>query len=400
VKNSFLPYARQQVDDDDVAAVTAALRSDWLTTGPAVRDLEAAFTKLVGAKHAVACSSGTAGLHMAALALELGPSDAVIVPAVTFLATANAARYTNAEVIFADVDPDTGLMQPEHLLEALERTGQTRPRAVFPVHLAGQCADLPTMAEIATTRGLATVEDAAHAIGSKYGGNDYGHDVGGCSHSDMAVFSLHPVKTATMAEGGLVTTNDDIFAERLALARNHGMERDAAKFQHTELAFAESGEANPWYYEMEKPGYNYRATDLQCALGLSQLGKLAGFVERRRQIVALYDQRLHGLSPALKSAGRSPGNAPGWHLYSVLIDFEMLGKDRATVIRELGARGIGTQVHYLPVCHQPYYRQRYGLQDVPGADAYYARQLSLPLFPAMHDDDVERVVAALADVLD
>ena len=389
-----LPYGRQSIDDSDVAAVTAILRGDWLTGGPAVPAFEEAFAGITGAAHAVACSNGTAALHLTALALGLGPGDHVVVPSTTFLATANAARYVGAEVVFADSDPDTGLMRPQDLEAALaDAPGPVK--AVYPVHLNGQTSDMAGIAAIATERKLAVVEDACHAVGGKTATGDV---VGGCRHSSMAVFSLHPVKTITMGEGGVVTTNDPALAQRLARLRNHGMTRDPADFTMADQAWDAAGSANPWYYEMPEPGFNYRACDLQCALGLSQLRRLDRFIARRRELAALYDRLLAPLAPVVRPAGRT-GGQPGWHLYVVLVDFSALGIDRATLMRRLDAVGIGTQVHYLPVHRQPYYRQRYGAVSLPGADRYYARCLSLPLFADMADDDVERVAHALTRIV-
>lgn len=393
----FLPYGRQLVDEDDIAAVTAVLRSDRLTTGPAVQAFEETLAGRVGAAHAVSCSSGTAALHLAALALGLGPDDRVVVPTLTFLATANAVRYVGADVVFADVDPETGLMGDSQLRDALARATDGTVKAVFPVHLAGQCAAMERIAAVAADRGLRVVEDACHAIGSTY---EIRHGelipVGSCRHGDMTVFSFHPVKTVTMGEGGVVTTNDRELYHRLVRLRNHGMVRDASAFEQADLAFDREGEANPWYYELQQLGYNYRSSDLNCALGLSQLRKLDRFVADRRALVARYDALLAPLAPIVRPLGRVAGCRPAWHLYTVLIDFKVAAVERATVMRRLREAGIGTQVHYLPVHMQPYYRRRYGEQRLVGAETYYGRSLSLPLFAGMEERDVERVAGALA----
>ncbi|TWB38554.1 UDP-4-amino-4,6-dideoxy-N-acetyl-beta-L-altrosamine transaminase [Nitrospirillum pindoramense] len=394
----FLPYGRQSIDEDDIAAVAAVLRGDWLTQGPTVSRFEQAFADVVGARHAIACANGTAALHLACMALDLGPGDAMVVPSVTFLATANAARYCGAEVAFADVDPLTGLMgraQAEAALARAEAAGW-RVRALAPVHLAGQAADMDALADLAEARGLALIEDACHAVGSRRAGR--GGDsiaIGACDRSAMACFSFHPVKTIAAGEGGMVTTNDDALARALRRDVSHGMVRDPAAFQDREAAFAADGAINPWYYEMPSPGYNYRLTDIQAALGLSQLGKLDRFVARRAEMAARYDDRLAPLAPLIRPAGRS-GGTPAWHLYVALLDFAALGRDRAAVMAQLRAAGVGSQVHYIPVHHQPYYRARYGRLDLPGADGWYGACLSLPLFPAMTDGDVDRVAAALA----
>jgi UDP-4-amino-4,6-dideoxy-N-acetyl-beta-L-altrosamine transaminase len=394
----FLPYGRQCVEDDDIAAVAAVLKSDYLTTGPFVEDFERAFAAKMGAGHAVACSSGTAALHLAAAALGLGPDDAVVVPSLTFLATANAARYVGAEVLFADVDPETGLLGADHVEAALTRAGGLRPGAVFAVHLNGHVADMAALGAVCRERGLVLVEDASHAAGAADTVGGARVPVGGCAHSAMATFSFHPVKAITMGEGGLVTTNDAAIAERLRRLRNHGIEREPRNFTNRAAAFT-NGAPNPWYYEMPELGWNYRASDIACALGLSQLRKLDRFLERRRALAALYDKLLAPLAPAVRPVPRRASFQSGWHLYAVLIDFEGLGIGRAEVMNELRAQGIGTQVHYIPVHHQPYYRTRYGGLRLPGAERYYARCLSLPLFPGMTDADVARVADALSAVL-
>ena len=391
----FLPYGRQSIDDDDIAAVSEVLRGNWLTTGPAVESFEAALAQTCGAGHAVACANGTAALHLSVLAAGLGPGDKAIVPSVTFLATANAAHYVGAEVVFADCNPDSGLMEAAHFAEALERAGPA-VKAVLPVHLAGQCADLPAIRELAKSHDITVIEDAAHAIGSFYrrGGNA-ALPIGCGADSDFTCFSFHPVKTMTMGEGGAVTTNDPELAARLRRFRSHGMTRDPGEFTNSGLAFMHDGTANGWYYEMAEPGFNYRATDFQCALGLSQLTKLPRFAERRREIVARYDERLAPLAPRLRPLARNADCTPAWHLYVVLIDFAGLSLERGKVMQALHAAGIGSQVHYIPVHQQPFYQAQHPGLRLPGAESYYARALSLPLFPDMQDSDVDRVVDAL-----
>jgi UDP-4-amino-4,6-dideoxy-N-acetyl-beta-L-altrosamine transaminase len=397
-QRGFLPYGRHQIEDDDIAAVAAVLRGAYLTTGPTVEAFEEAFRAYVGAPHAVVCANGTAALHLAALALELGPEDVVIVPSVTFLATANAIRFVGGEVAFADVDPETGLLGPEQLAAAIGRAGN-RVRAAFVVHLNGQTSDSPAIAEVARNRELSVVEDACHALGTRltHGGTE--SRVGDCAHADLATFSFHPVKTIATGEGGMVTSRDPGLAERLRRLRAHGMVRAPERFEIRDQAFAADGSPNPWYYEMPEVGFNYRANDMQCALGLSQLAKIDRFSRTRRQLARRYDERLKSLGPIVRPIRRTPECDPVWHLYVVLIDFAALDRDRAQVMRVLQERGIGTQVHYIPVHRQPYYRRRYGDLDLPGADAYYARALTLPLFAGMDEGDVDRVVDALSDLV-
>lgn len=396
----FLPYGRQTIEDDDVQAVVRALGSDYLTTGPEVARFEKALADTAGVEHAVSCNSATAGLHMAAMALELGSDDFVVVPSMTFLATANGPQYTGANVVFADVDADTGLMTEAGLREAISRSPKP-PRAIFPVHLNGHQVDMRMVAEVAGQIGAAVVEDACHALGGTQPGVS-GRNVptGSCDWSDMTIFSFHPVKTIAMGEGGAVTTRDAGLAERLALARSHGMTRLPDAFQLRDLAFDADGTVNPWFYEMHGIGYNYRSPDINCALGTSQLGKLGRFLARRQAIADRYDALLSSLSPMLKPVPRSSFGTSGWHLYPVLIDFDALGLSRRQVMQALRERGVGTQVHYIPVHRQPYYRDLSPNLSLPGADQYYGRVLSLPLYPALTDDDVDYVVHSITAVLD
>ncbi|MFZ4605552.1 MAG: UDP-4-amino-4,6-dideoxy-N-acetyl-beta-L-altrosamine transaminase [Caulobacter sp.] len=385
MSEGFLPYGRQTIEEDDIAAVAAALRADYLTTGPTVEAFETAFRDVVGAGHAVACSNGTAALHMAMLAAGIGPGDVCIVPSITFLATANCAVYVGADVVFADVDPGSGLMTPDALAEALHRAKGRRVRAVLPVHLRGDVCDLPALAALAGEAGAILVEDAPHALGSTLKVGNHVERVGDCTHSAMATFSFHPVKTIATGEGGMVTTNDATLAGRLRRARSHGMTRTPG--------------ADPWLYEMAEPGFNYRLPDINCALGLSQLAKLPRFIDRRRTLAALYESALAPLAPIVRPATRPEGSDPVLHLLTVLIDFAAAGKTRRQVVDALAARGVGSQVHYIPVHSQPYWRSRNGPLDLPGAQAWYDRCLSLPLYPALDDGDVARVVDALQAAL-
>ncbi len=388
-----LPYGRQHIDDDDIDAVVSVLRGDWLTAGPAVAAFETALGEAVGAPFAVACSSGTAALHLAALACGVQPGDYVVVPSLTFLATANAPHHAGAEIIFADADADSGLMTATALDQALAGAEGRRIVAAMPVHLNGQCCDLEAIADICRQHKITVIHDAAHSLGTEYDSKRVGSD------GSLHAFSFHPVKIVAMGEGGAVTTDDAALAQTMRSMRNHGMTREPRRFVNPEFAFGIDGQANPWYYEMSAPGFNYRASDLHCALGASQLVKLSRFVARRRELAGHYDSVIGSFAPVVMPVSRVEGCHPAWHLYVVLIDFAAVGKDRATVMRELKARSIGTMVHYLPVHRQPYYRKRYGEVSLPGAMRYYERALSLPLFPEMRDDDVERVLSILAEVL-
>jgi UDP-4-amino-4,6-dideoxy-N-acetyl-beta-L-altrosamine transaminase len=403
-----LPYGRQVIEEDDIAAVAQALRADLLTTGPRVGAFEEAFAAQVGSRHAVACSNGTAALHLAMMALGLKRGQVCIAPSLTFLATANCARFEDAEVMFADVDPGTGLMTPQTLEMAISRVqdhggGEAKLRAVLPVHYGGNPADLPSIRALAEGAGAVVVEDACHGLGTAMDFGSGREQIGDCTHSAMSTFSFHPVKTIACGEGGMVTTNDPVLAERLTRLRSHGMVRQPEAFSLTAMAFDETmdgaRQANPWFYEMPQIGYNYRLPDVLCALGISQLAKLDRFTARRRALAALYRQQMVGLAPVVSMVATPQGADPALHLMVVLIDFKAVGLSRKQVMDGLAARGTGSQVHYIPVHRQPYYQDRYGLIDLPGADAFYSRCLSLPLYAGMAESDPERVVAALRAVL-
>lgn len=396
---TFIPYGRQCIDEDDIEAVAAVLRSDYLTTGPAINGFETELCRRVGASHAVVCSSGTAALHLAMLALDFEAGDVAIVPSITFAATANAVRYVGGEVTFSDVDPATGLMRPEDFEEALQRAGRRKVKAVLPVLLAGQGSDAAAIAAIASARGIAVVEDASHAIGARYRHGNSEWQVGACGHSLATIFSFHPVKTVTMGEGGAVTTNDAHLAKRVRRLCSHGIEREPSRFENREASHDENGGINPWYYELVELGFNYRATDIHCALGLSQLQKLEQFVARRATLVERYDRLIGEKVPAARLLVRVSDYAPAWHLYVVRVDFNRVGRSRASVMNALRQKGIGTQVHYTPLHWQPYYRSRYGEMSLPGAERYYAEALSLPLYPQLSEDEQDCVVTALSNAL-
>jgi UDP-4-amino-4,6-dideoxy-N-acetyl-beta-L-altrosamine transaminase len=382
---AFLPYGRQDIDESDIAAVAEALRSDFLTTGPGVEAFEQAFAAVVEAPFAVACSNGTAALHLAMLGLGVGPGDRVAVPATTFLATANCVRFVGGEVIFTDVDPATGLMTPETLAEALDKAGRGPLRAVIPVHLRGDVADLPGLGAVASDHGAALVEDAPHALGSTADFGQGAEPVGSGLRSSAATFSFHPVKTIATGEGGMITTRDADLAARMRRLRSHGMERPAG--------------GDHWLYEMREPGFNYRLPDILCALGQSQLRRLPQFAARRRDLAQRYAERLAPLAPVVRLADSPAWSRPVLHLLTVRIDFPATGRSRRRVVEAMGAEGVGTQVHYIPVSAQPYYVARYGPPDLPGAASWYRSALSLPLFPAMADSDVDRAVDTLARAL-
>lgn len=378
-----LPYGRQDIDEADIDAVVEVLRGDFLTQGPAVAAFERALADRSGARYAVAVSNGTAALHLACLAAGVGPGDSGVTSPITFVASANAIAYCGGTPCFADVDPVTVTLDPAALESACLRRP---PKVVVPVDFAGQPADLPAVQAVARRHGAVVIEDAAHALGASYthGGREF--RVGACGHADMAIFSFHPVKHIATGEGGAVLTNDPGLYEALCDLRTHGITKDPDRLTRDE---------GPWYYEQHALGFNYRITDIQCALGLSQLRRLDGFVARRRELVRAYQERLAGLGDEVSLLTDSPGRHSSYHLMVARLAG---GADRRRrVVERMHADGVRVQVHYIPVHLQPWYRRRFDFRegDFPHAEAYYAGCVSLPLFPRMTDGDVDRVSDAL-----
>jgi UDP-4-amino-4,6-dideoxy-N-acetyl-beta-L-altrosamine transaminase len=400
-ESTFLPYGRQSVTQDDIEAVVRVLRGDWLTQGPTIKEFESALGNVVGAPYATACSSGTAALHLAMLALRIGAGDEIVVSANTFLATANCARYVGANVKFADIDASTGNISIDSIQQILEKDREHRIKAIIPTHFAGQPCELESIRELSKRHGARLVDDACHALGAAYRSDTAWHKIGSGDHSDMTVFSFHPVKHVAMGEGGAITTSDTILAERLSVLRSHGMIR--SDFSNEAMALAQNSTSNPWYYEMKELGYNYRLTDIQAALGISQLMRLKESLARRREIAQLYHRLLEEkfTKGEIVPLNYTPDVLHAYHLFVVKIDFKRLGVDRATVMNRLRYSGIGTQVHYIPVPLQPYYGKLYGYvaADFPGAMSYYGGALSLPMYPALLEADVERVVEQLGDAV-
>ncbi len=372
----MIPYGRQWIDEEDIAAVVAALRSDWLTTGPKVAEFEEAFARAVGAREAVAVNSGTAALHAAVHAAGIGPGDEVIVPALTFAATANCVVFQGAIPVFADVDPERLLLRPEEV----EARRTARTRAVIAVDYAGHPADYDALRELCRRHRLSLIADGCHALGGIYKGRPVG------ALADLTAFSFHPVKHITTGEGGMVATDDPELARRMRVFRNHGITSD----------HRERERRGSWFYEMVELGWNYRITDLQCALGLSQLKKLTRFLERRREIAARYDRffkTLEGIRPLAVSGDV----AHAYHLYVVRLETSLGGRDRDRLFSALRAEGIGVNVHYLPVHLHPFYRRRFhtGEGMCPIAEEAARRILSLPIHPGMSEDEVDAVCEAV-----
>jgi UDP-4-amino-4,6-dideoxy-N-acetyl-beta-L-altrosamine transaminase len=384
--SEFLPYGRQSIDEEEIRAVVDVLRSERLTQGPLVEAFEAALARHCGARYAIAVSSGTAALHLALLACDLRAGDLVATTPLTFVATASCICHAGGAPRFVDVEPETLNLDPSGLEALLAGEEGGRVRGVVPVHFAGCPADVERIASIARRRGLFVLEDASHALGARW--RDAGGElrcVGACPHSDLATVSFHPVKHITTAEGGAVLTNDATLAERIRALRSHGQLRDPARLAQRDGA---------WSYEVHELGFNYRLSDLQCAIGLVQLGRLDEWLERRAHLVKRYRKALSA-DARIRWVTEPPGTRPAWHLFTIQVP------RRAEIFQRLTDAGIGVQVHYLPVHLQPYFRERFGTAagDHPCAELYYEQALSLPLFPAMGDADVDRVVAALLRAL-
>lgn len=382
----MIPYGRQEVTQDDIDAVVDVMKSDFLTQGPEVERFEHAFADEVQAQYAVASNSATSSLHLAYLALGIGPGDIVWTPPITFVATANAARMCGADVDFVDVDPDTQCMSTTALRDKLiaAKSAGTLPKLVVPVHFTGRSCDMAAIAELGREYNFRIVEDAAHAIGAAYKSKP----VGACEYSDIAVFSFHPVKIITTGEGGMATTNDADLARRMATLRTHGVTRDPN--------VVTGPIPGDWYYEQHELGFNYRMTDMQAALGTSQIKRLADYIQRRRAIAARYDKLLAELPlfrPPVETNDQS-----AWHLYVIRLSDDAL--PRAQVFAELRKRGIGVQVHYIPVHTQPYYTALgFTLGDMPISEDCYERAISLPMFPTLTEAEQDTVVKILSDIL-
>ena len=379
--SSFIPYGRQDICQDDIDAVVSVLGSDFLTQGPKVPAFEASVTEHTGAAYAIAVNSATSALHIACMALGVGSGDVVWTVPTTFVASANCALYCGASVDFVDIDPTRYTMCPKALQEKLQTTSQL-PKVIIPVHLCGQSADMKAICAIARSYGISVIEDASHAIGATYEGKP----VGDCRYSEITVFSFHPVKIITTAEGGLATTQNQKLAEAMDLARSHGITRDPTLY--------EEPSQGSWYYEQITLGFNYRMTELQAALGLSQMKRLKEIVDRRTAIAARYDQLLANLP--VQRPIQAPSTGSSWHLYVI----QVAQSHHSQIFDYLKRAGIGVNVHYIPIHTQPYYRRMgFKLGQFPNAESYYRKSISIPLYFGLTEKDQDQVCATLEQSL-
>ncbi len=389
----MIPYGRQDINQADIDAVCAVLRSDWLTQGPRIEEFEKAIAGYVGSKYAVAVSSGTAALHLACLAAKIGPNDKVITSTNTFVASANCARYVGAEPQFTDIDAETLNLDPEILAEDCKKAKTLK--AIIPVHFGGAPCEMRAISDIAREHGAMIIEDACHALGATY---PEGGRVGGCPYSDMTVFSFHPVKIIAAGEGGMITTNSEAYYRRLLRLRSHGINKMDDAFHNIANAFND-GQVNPWYYELQELGYNYRITDIQAALALSQFARLDTFLARRKEIALAYDSAFNSctnIKPTQLSGRRNSAH----HLYVVRIDFRNIGISRREFMIRLRADGILPQVHYIPAYMHPYYQRR-GANEAafPVTRLYYEQALSIPMYYALSRTDQEYVIEKISKIV-
>ncbi len=383
VRDKLLPYGHQWIDEEDIKEVSEVLRSDWITQGPKVAEFEEEFARYVGAKYAVAVSSGTAALHAACFAAQIEKGDEVITTPITFAASANFVIYQGGTPIFADIDKNTLNIDPEEIKKKITK----KTKALIPVDFTGLPVDLEKILQIAKDNNLVIIEDASHALGSIYKNSKIG------SVSDMSIFSFHPVKHITTGEGGMVTTNNKEYYERLKLFRTHGITKDKDKLSKYD---------GPWYYEMQELGYNYRLTDFQCALGLSQLKKIDKIIQHRREIAKKYNSEFKDMLE-IKIPQINPADSnPAWHIYMIQLNLERLKVDRREIFEALRAENIGVNVHYIPIHLQPYYQKRFGYHpgDFPKAENYYSRAITLPIFPKMSEKDINDVIKAVKKVIE
>ncbi len=395
-------YGRQWIDEEDINAVIDVLKGDWITQGPKIDEFEKALANYCGAKYAVAVNSGTSALHLACLAAGIKEGDEVITTPITFVASANCVVYCGGIPVFADINKDTYNIDPSEIRKKIT----SKTKAVIPVDFAGLPCDMEAIRKIADEHDLIIIEDACHALGAEWkDSNGRWHKTGSCSYSEMTVFSFHPVKHITTGEGGAVLTNNAELYEKFLSLREHGIIRNLEKFINKDLAFSLNPESlilnpNSWYYEIHELGFNYRITDIQCALGLSQLKKLDMFLAKRRSIASAYSQAFKDIE-LVTTPAEPEDKKPAYHIYVLQIDFERLGKTRADVMNKLRASGIGTQVHYIPIHLQPYYSNKLGYRKghYPAAEEYYDKALSIPIYPKMNDAEIKRVIDSVKGCL-
>lgn len=397
---TFIPYGKQCLEEDDIASVVETLKSDWITQGPTIPQFEKAIASKTGAQYAVAVATGTAALHCACFAAGIGEGDEIITSPITFAASGNCALFLGASVRFVDIRRDTYCMDSKKLEAAIT----SKTKAIIPVDFAGQPCDMDEINAIARKHNLVVIEDAAHSLGAVYKERPVG------SLAPMTIFSFHPVKHITTGEGGMIVTNDEMLANKLRLFRTHGITNDndsmtlseqAADNENLNQSQRNSNTRAPWYYEMQELGYNYRITDMQCSLGLSQLKKLERFISRRREIVQRYNESF-GRSPYLITPYVESDRQSVWHLYMLRLRLDKIKKTRRQVFEQLRILKIGVHVHYIPLHLQPYYRNRFGYNrgDFPEAEGYYDSALTIPLYPSMTDDDCERVIRAVLETVE
>jgi len=373
--SSFIPYGRQNITEEDIDSIITVLKSDFLTQGPAVQDFEKEICKVTDSKYCVVVSNGTAALHLAVLALDLPENSIGHTTTNTFVASANCMSYCNLKTKLVDIDSETFNID----LEKLEESYEENSRLVVPVHFAGRAVDMENLSLSAKKHNIKIIEDASHALGSKYAD---GSPVGNCKYSDLTTFSFHPVKTVTSGEGGAITTNSEELYKKLCLLRTHGIEREGLKNSH-----------GSWYYQMTELGFNFRITDIQAALGLSQIKRISQITNRRQEIVKKYNSSFRNIDWITPPSDKNDSNTT-FHLYILRFDHEKLGLKKDEIILHLRERNIGTQIHYIPVHLQKYYQEKFNYKegDFPAAESYYHRALSIPLYPTMTDSDVEYVI--------